>query len=129
MTIITGLEKNRIRGYSKKKDEDLWLVNNLLLLTGHYIWMWYMNREKEKGLLRFQFNKGICMSIQYKGYNSSFKIRSIVKKIAIEQQFFTYSKLNIDAWLVRSPIKKFYRNSLNFLRKKKNRLSKFKVLI
>ena len=91
--------------------------------------MWYMNREREKGLLRFQFNKGICMSIQYKGYNSSFKIRSIVKKVAIEQQFFTYSKFNIDTWLVRSPIKKFYRNSLKFLRKKKNRLSKFKVLI
>lgn len=129
MTIIRKLEKNRIKGYSKKKNEDLWLMNNLLLLTGHYIWMWYMNREREKGLLRFQFNKGICMSIQNKGYNSSFKIRSIVKKVAIEQQFFTYSKFNIDTWLVKSPIKKFYRNSLKFLRKKKNRLSKFKVLI
>lgn len=129
MTIIRKLEKSRIRGYSKKKGEDLWLMNNLLLLTGHYIWMWYMNREREKGLLRFQFNKGICMSIQYKGYNSSFKIRSIVKKVAIEQQFFTYSKFNIDTWLVRSPIRKFYRNSLKFLRQKKNRLSKFKVLI
>lgn len=129
MTIIRILEKNRIKGYSKKRGDDLWLMNNLLLLTGHYIWMWYMNREREKGLLRFQFNKGICMSIQYKGYNSSFKIRSIVKKVAIEQQFFTYSKFNIDTWLVRSPIKKFYRNSLKFLRKKKNRLSKFKVLI
>lgn len=129
MTIIRLLEKNRIKSYSKKKGDDLWLMNNLLLLTGHYIWMWYMNREREKGLLRFQFNKGICMSIQYKGYNSSFKIRSIVKKVAIEQQFFTYSKFNIDTWLVRSPIKKFYRNSLKFLRKKKNRLSKFKVLI
>lgn len=129
MTIIRLLEKNRIKSYSKKKGDDLWLMNNLLLLTGHYIWMWYMNREREKGLLRFQFNKGICMSIQYKGYNSSFKIRSIVKKVAIEQQFFTYSKFNIDTWLVRSPIKKFYRNSLKFLRKKKNRFSKFKVLI
>lgn len=119
MTIIRLLEKNRIKSYSKKKGDDLWLMNNLLLLTGHYIWMWYMNREREKGLLRFQFNKGICMSIQYKGYNSSFKIRSIVKKVAIEQQFFTYSKFNIDTWLVRSPIKKFYRNSLKFLRKKK----------
>jgi len=29
--------------------------------------------------------------------------------------------------LKKNPIKRFYRNSLKFLRKKKNRLSKFKV--
>lgn len=127
MTVINILEKKRIKEYSKKRGDEVWYLKNLLLLTGHYLWMWYMNREREKGLLRFQFNKGICMSIQYKGYNSSFKIRSIVKKVAIEQQFLTYSKFNIDTWLVKSPIKKFYRNSLKFLRQKKNRFSKYKA--
>jgi ribosomal protein L19 len=86
-----------------------------------------MNREKEKGLLRFQFNKGICMSIQYKGYNGSFQIRSVIKTVVIEQQFLNYSRFNMLMLLKKNPIKRFYRNSLKFLRKKKNRLSKFKV--
>jgi len=88
-----------------------------------------MNREKEKGLLRYQFNKGICMSIQYKGYNSSFQIRSIADTVAIEQQFLTFSRFNILMLLKKNPIKKLHRNNLKFLRKKKNRLSKFKVEI
>ena len=69
------------------------------------------------------------MSIQYKGYNSSFQIRSITKKIAIEQQFLKYSKFNILILLKKNPIKRFCRNSLIFLRKKKNRFSKFKVQV
>lgn len=86
-----------------------------------------MNREREKGLLRFQFNKGICMSIHYKGYNSSFQIRSVTKAVVIEQQFLNYSRFNMLMLLRKNPIKRFYRNSLKFLRQKKNRLSKFKV--
>ena len=86
-----------------------------------------MNRENEKGLLRFQFNKGICMSIQYKGYNCSFQIRSVSKAVVMEQQFLNYSRFNMLMLLRKSPIKRFYRNSLIFLRKKKNRLSKFKA--
>lgn len=78
-----------------------------------------MNREKEKGLLRFQFNKGICMSTQYKGYNGSFQIRSITKTIAIEQQFLNYSRFNMLMLLRKNPIKRLHRNNLKFLRKKK----------
>jgi ribosomal protein L19 len=86
-----------------------------------------MNREKEKGLLRYQFNKGICMDVQYKAYNSSFQIRSIASAIAIEQQFLNFSRFNILTLLRKNPIKKLRRNNLKFLRKKKNKLSKFKV--
>jgi ribosomal protein L19 len=80
-----------------------------------------MNREKEKGIFRYQFNKGICMSIQYKGYNSSFKIRSVTNAIAIEQQFLNFSRYNISMLLKKNPIKKLCRNSLKFLLKKKNK--------
>jgi len=125
MVIIKNLEKTRIKEYNKKRREVY--IKNLLLLTGYYLIVWYMNREKEKGLMRFQFNKGICMSIQYKGYNSSFEIRSVTRKIAIEQQFLNYSRFNMLMLLRKNPIKRFRRNSLIFLRKKKNRLSKFKV--
>jgi ribosomal protein L19 len=67
------------------------------------------------------------MSIQYKGYNSSFQIRSIANTIAIEQQFLNFSRFNILMLLRKNPIKKLHRNNLKFLRKKKNKLSKFKV--
>lgn len=122
---IKYLEKLRIKDYIKKKRGMY--IKSSLLLTGFYLIVWYMNREREKGLLRFQFNKGICMSIQYKGYNGSFQIRSVTKTVAIEQQFLNYSRFNMLMLLKKSPIKRFYRNSLKFLRKKKNRLSKFKV--
>lgn len=125
MTIIKNLEKIRIKEYIKKKKNIY--IKNLLLLTGYYLIVWYMNREKEKGLLRFQFNKGICMSIQYKGYNGSFQIRSVTKTIAIEQQFLNYSRFNMLMLLRKNPIKRLHRNNLKFLRKKKNKLSKFKV--
>jgi len=94
-------------------------IKKNLLLTGYYLIVFYMNREKEKGLLRFQFNKGICMSIQYKRYNSSFQIRSIANTIAIEQQFLNFSRFNILMLLRKNPIKKLHRNNLKFLRKKK----------
>ena len=86
-----------------------------------------MNREKEKGLLRFQFNKGICMSIKYKGYNSSFQIRSVMSGVAIEQQFLNYSRFNMLMLMKKNPIKDYHRNNLKFLRKKKNKLSNYKV--
>lgn len=86
-----------------------------------------MNREKEKGLLRFQTSKGICMSIKYKGYNSSFQIRSVMNAIAIEHQFLNYSRFNMLISMKKNPIKKYRRNSLKFLRKKKNRTSNFKL--
>jgi ribosomal protein L19 len=123
--IIRNLEKNRIKEYIKKKKNIY--IKNLLLLTGYYLIVWYMNREREKGLLRFQFNKGICMSTQYKGYNGSFQIRSVTKTVAIEQQFLNYSRFNMLMLLRKNPIKRLHRNNLKFLSKKKNKLSKFKV--
>jgi ribosomal protein L19 len=123
--IIKYLEKKRVKEYHKWKKK--FYIKFLLLLTGYYIIVFYMNRENEKGLLRYQINKGICMSIQYKGYNSSFQIRSISNTIAIEQQFLNFSRFNISMLLKKNPIKKLHRNSLKFLRKKKNKWSKFKI--
>ena len=67
------------------------------------------------------------MSIKYKGYNSSFQIRSVIDTVAIEQQFLTYSSFNMLILLKKNPIKDYRRNSLKFLREKKNKLSTFKV--
>jgi ribosomal protein L19 len=126
MLILGELEKKRIKQLNNIKKKKVSLENPLLL-SGDYIIVWYINREKEKGLLRFQFNKGICMSIRYKGYNSSFQIRSVIETVAIEQQFFVYSRFNMLMLLKKNPIKDYHRNSLKFLRKKKNRLSLLKI--
>ena len=126
MLIITNLEKERITQFNIIKKIKLY-INYSLLLAGDYIVVWYISREKEKGLLRFQFNKGVCMSINYKGYNSSFQIRSVIATVAIEQQFLTYSRFNMLILLKKNPIKGYRRNSLKFLRKKKNKLSQFKI--
>lgn len=125
--IIKNLEKIRIQDYHNWKKK--FYIKTSLLLTGYYLIVFYMNREKEKGLYKYQVNRGICMSIQYKGYNSSFQIRSILNTIAIEQQFLTYSRFNISISLKKNPIKKLHRNSLKFLRKKKNKWSKFKIIL
>lgn len=86
-----------------------------------------MNREKEKGMLRFQFNKGICMNAHYSGYNSLFQLRSVISGVAIEQQFFNYSSLNLLMLLKKNPIPRTYRNCLKYFRGKKNFLSKYKL--
>ncbi len=125
MLILRKLEKKRVQQLNSIKKMKVFLENPLLL-SGDYILVWYINREKEKGLLRFQFNKGICMSIKYKGYNSSFQLRSIIETVAIEQQFFVYSRFNMLMLLQKNPIKRYHRNSLKFLRKKQNRLSLLK---
>ena len=123
---INRLEKVRIKQSYKNKKKKIY-VKKSFLLSGNYIIVWYMNREKEKGLLRFQFNKGICMSIKYKGYNSSFQIRSVMSGVAIEQQFLNYSRFNMLMLMKKNPIKDYHRNNLKFLRKKKNKLSNYKV--
>ena len=126
MLLLNKLEKLRIKSLKKKKKKNKY-IRKFFLLSGNYLIIWYMNREKEKGLLRFQTSKGICMSIKYKGYNSSFQIRSVMNAIAIEQQFLNYSRFNMLIFMKKNPIKKFRRNSLKFLRKKKNRTSSFKL--
>lgn len=128
MFIIDQLEKIRINQYNNSKKKKRY-IKCFLALSGAYIVVWYMNREKEKGLLRFQFNKGVCMTTRYKGYNTRFQLRSVSGKVAIEQEFLTYSKFNILMLLKLNPVKEFCRNSLKFLRNKKNKLSNYKIII
>ena len=128
MFVIRNLEKKRIKQFNNIKKVKAY-IENPLLLSGDYIVVWYINREREKGLLRFQFNKGVCMTTRYKGYNTRFQLRSVSGKVAIEQEFLTYSRFNILMLLKLNPVKEFCRNSLKFLRNKKNKLSNYKVII
>lgn len=122
------MEKIRINEFILVNKKDR-CIKNALMRGGLYVVLWYMNREQEKGLLRYQFNKGICMTSRHKGYNTRYQVRSITKDVAIEQEFLTYCRHNLSIWLKKNPIKKYNRNSLKFLRKKKNIASKFKVVL
>lgn len=126
MLILQKIEKVRINDYNKKKKELY--IKNMLVLVGSYIMLWYINREKEKGLVRFQFNKGVCMSVKNKNYNSLFQVRSVIGNLAIEQKFLNFSRFNILLLLKKNPIKDYLRNSLKYLRYKKNKESNLKVL-
>lgn len=126
MLLINALEKKRIYNFNAKKSKKF--IKYSIVLSGDYVILWYINREKEKGMLRFQFNKGICMSMHYRGYNSLFQLRSVISGVAIEQQFFNYSRFNLLMLLKKNPIPKVYRNCLKYLRGKKNFVSKFKVV-
>lgn len=126
MSLIYILEKKRIYNFNAKKSKKA--IKHSIVLSGDYVILWYINREKEKGVLRFQFNKGICMNMHNRGYNSLFQLRSVIGGVAIEQQFFNYSSFNILMLLKKNPIPGVYKNCLKYLRGKKNFVSKFKVV-
>lgn len=122
MFIIKKIEKKRIINLKKKK---LNYIKYPVLIKGDFIIIWYISREKEKGIIRFQFNRGICIDISYKQYNSNFLIRFVIDGIAIEQHFLYFSLNNIFIMLKKNIIKYYRLNKLYFLRKKKNKQSKF----
>ena len=127
MLLIQNIEKIRIANFNHNKSKSF--IKSVLFVTGDYVIIWYVNREKLKGLMRFQFSKGICMNMQYHGYNSLFQIRSVISGVAIEQQFFIYSIFNLLVSSKKNPIPKHYRNCLKYFRGKKNFISKFKLAI
>jgi ribosomal protein L19 len=122
MFIIKKIEKKRIINLKKKKFN---YIKYPIFIKGDFIIVWYISREREKGVIRFQFNRGICIDTRYKYYNSSFLIRFVIDGIAIEQYFLYFSLNNIYITLKKNIIKFYRLNKLYFLRKKKNKQSKF----
>lgn len=118
MLIIKEIEKKRLQKKNK-------YIKYPVFIRGDFIIIWFINREREKGLIRFQFSRGLCIDIKYKKYNSVFIIRSVIEGISIEQHFFFYSLNNIYILLKKNTIRYYRLNKLYFLRKKKNKQSKF----
>lgn len=121
MSLLRIIEKTRLKKLKKKENN----IKYPIIIRGDFVTIWYINREREKGLIRFQLNKGICIDIKYKNYNSTFVIRNIMKGISVEQQFFFYSLNNIYVEIKNNIIRYYKRNKLYYLRKKKNKQSKF----
>lgn len=116
MLLIRKIEKKRLINRKKKRIN---YIKYPVLVKGDFIIVWYISREKEKGIIRYQTTKGICMDIRYKKYNSTFLIRSLMKGVSVEQQFFYYSLNNIVIILKQNIVKYYRSNKLYYLRKKK----------
>jgi len=96
----------------------------MTFIRGDFIKIWYINREREKGNIKYQVTKGLCLDIHYKGYNSTFLLRSIIKNIVFEQLFNYYSTNNVHTVTKKNTIKFYIKNKLIYLRLKKNKQSK-----
>jgi len=119
--IIRKIEKKRLINIKKRIKYIIYPV----IIKGDFVTLWYINREPEKGIIRYQTTKGICTDIKYKKYNSTLLLRSLMKGIAIEQQFFYYSLNNLRILLKHNIVKYYRGNKLHYLRKKKNKYIKF----
>lgn len=100
-------------------------LKDVSFISGDFITIWYINREREKGNIRYQYTRGVCLSVKYKKYNSTFIIRSIIKGIGIEQNFCFHSLNNLHIKLKKNIIRNYIKNKLLYLRTKKNKQSKY----
>lgn len=122
--IIKKIEKYRFKNLKKK---TINFIKNITFIRGDFISIWYINREREKGNIKYQVTKGLCIDVRYNGYNSSFLLRSIIKNIVFEQIYQYYSLNNIYLIIKKNTIKFYIKNKLIYLRKKK--INKVKWLI
>lgn len=120
--LIRKIQNFRLINWKKKKKN---FIKYISFIRGDFITVWYISREKEKGNIRYQYTRGVCLSVKYKNYNSTFIIRSIIKGIGIEQNFCYYSLNILNIKLKKNIIKKYKRNKLLYLRIKKNKHSRY----
>lgn len=122
--VLRNIENQRLIYLKNKKNI---YIKYISFIRGDFITMWYINREKEKGNIRYQYTRGVCLSVKYKQYNSTFIIRSIIRSIGIEQNFCFNSLNNINIKLKKNIIRNYIRNKLLYLRLKKNKQSRYIV--
>lgn len=121
MNIIKKLEKIK---KIKKNKKYLKILN---VNSGDFIILWYINRDLKKGLIKYQFIKGICISVKKKGYNSKIIIRNVINRIPIEYNFFANTLNTIYILIKKNKIKYYNSNKLYLFRKQKNTKSKFNI--
>ncbi len=119
--IIKWIEKSRLINSIKKNQN---YIKYITFIRGDIITVWFINREREKGAIRYQFTRGLCLGVNYKGYNSNFLLRSVIKGVVFEQNFLYYSLNNIFIFIKKNIVRLYSKNKLIFLRKKKNKQSK-----
>lgn len=120
--VLKNIENQRLINLQNKKKN---YIKYISFIRGDFITIWYINREKEKGNIRYQYTRGVCLGVKYKKYNSTFIIRSIIKGVGIEQNFCYHSLNNIYIKLKKNIIRNYIRNKLLYLRIKKNKQSRY----
>ena len=92
ISVLDRLEKNTLNFNGKV------LFKNQAL-KGDFVGVIYYDLDKEQIKLK-QFI-GFCLKFRSKGINSKVRVRTYIKRIYIEQEFFLYGKTCIDAGVIR----------------------------
>lgn len=125
--IIKKIENKRIQ--NKELRSNFNFIKNPLIFIGNFVVIWYLTRDSNKGIIIFQFFKGLCISIKKSGLNFKFVLRNVIDNVIIEQNLFFWNINNVYILLKFNHIKYYRSNKLFFLRKKKRKKSKFVILV
>ena len=90
--ILQKFESSFIATKSKKQFHDT-------VSKGDIVSIIYYDLEKEQ--VRLQQFTGVCRFFKSRGLNTKISVYNIVGKVAVEQQFFLYSKVVSDVVIVR----------------------------
>lgn len=109
----------------KKIEKKRILKNFIKISPGALVLLWFLSYEQDKSLVKFYYNKGICMKVGNKGYNSYFILRFVIRDVSVEKHYFYYSNTNMKIVFLQKLIVFSSKNCLKYLRKKKNKKSKY----
>jgi ribosomal protein L19 len=90
--ILERLEKNSVKLKGKndfRKD----------VLKGDVICVIYYDLDKE--LIKLKQFGGVCVKMRSKGLNTKVAVRTSIRRISVEQEFFLYSNTCIDVGIIR----------------------------
>jgi ribosomal protein L19 len=94
--ILQKFESN----YLLSKSKNLFAKN---VSKGDIVSIIYYDFEKEQ--VRVQQFTGVCRSFKSAGLNSKLSVYNVVGKIAVQQQFFLYSKVIADVSIIRKKMR------------------------
>lgn len=73
------------------------------VLKGDFIAIIFYDLDKEH--IKLKRLLGFCLKFRSKGINTKIGIRSYLRRIYVEQEFFLYGKTCVDAGVIRKKIK------------------------
>ncbi len=103
------------------------IYKNTMIIPGDFIIVWYLSRNSLKGVIIYQFFKGLCIGVRNRTYNSKILLRNVMGKVALEYNFFLWNINNICIVIKKNKLSYYRSNKLYFLRKKINKKSRFKI--
>ena len=90
--ILERLERNsvKLKGKNEFRKE---------VLKGDVVCVIYYDLDKEQ--IKFRQFGGVCVKLRSKGLNTKIGIRTSIRRLSVEQEFFLYSNTCIDVGVIR----------------------------